>query len=182
MLDIKIEKIAYPDDPRRCEANVKDRECPNVRVEGKKYCPIHLAGQRVDKEELRNYHLTKWQSRVNELADNDKVKSLREEIGILRIVLEEILNRCQDSSDLLIYSSKISDHVLKIERVVTSCHRLEQSTNLLLDKTAIIHISAMMIEIIGRHIADGDLLETISKDIAKLITEYDHARSSQAVS
>src|SRR2546421_361414 len=85
------------------------------------------------------HDIAKWQTRLDEFADNDKIKSLREEIGVLRILLEETMSRCHDTNELLLYSNKISELVIKIEKVVASCHRLENATGMLLDKSAALH-------------------------------------------
>jgi len=85
------------------------------------------------------------------------------------MVLEEILNKCHDSHDLLLYSSKIADHVLQIEKVVKSCHNLEQSVGHLLDKTLVIQIADSIVRIIAQHITDTLLLDRIGTEIVVAI-------------
>lgn len=163
----KLTKATSFDDPNRCQGNNKVGQCSFLAVPGSNMCPKHdlhnIARQR--NADKRNYRLTKWQARMEEFADSDKVKSLREEIGILRILLEENMNRCQSAMDIVLYSGKISDLVVKIEKLVASCHRLEQSTGLLLDKSAVINLSNTIITIIANNVKDDAILSVVSDQI-----------------
>ncbi len=146
------------------------RPCIHKKLEGVDYCANHnnnLIDYNNKKQLVRNYRLLRYQQRVNEFADNPEIKSLREEIGITRMILEEIINKCRDGDDLLLYSGKIGDIVTKIEKLVVSCHRLEWATGNLLDKSMIINIANNIIVTIGKHIKDPDDLEQISEDIMK---------------
>jgi hypothetical protein len=170
----KLEKVKDPYDPNRCQGMIRNNQCPFVKEPGEEFCQVHINKAAVIEEvhlnkSLRNYHLAKWQSRVNEFADHSEVKSLREEIGISRMILENILDRCHDSHDLFLYANKISDHVSKIERIVVSCHRLEQSTGSLLDKTMVLQIANTIIEILSRHIDSVDILEKVSEEIINMV-------------
>ena len=155
------------DDPCRCQGVTGKGQCQIRAIEGSNFCPMHAgAGSRtLEREKLRNFRLTKWQGRINEFADNDAAKSLREEIGILRMMLEESLNKCRDSHDLILSSGRISDLVLKIEKLVVSCHRLEEKTGMLLDKTAILQLAGTIIECIAKHNIPEDVLSKISDEI-----------------
>ena len=58
------------------------------------------------------------------------------------MILEEVLNKCKDSKDLILKSSVISDLVVKVEKLVSSCHKMEGSMGQLLDKSAILQFAA----------------------------------------
>lgn len=171
MLERKFKKVE-PDSPVRCEGRYRAGQCPYEQIPGSKYCRMH-GGWSADnikaKAETRLYRLTKWKNRVNEIADDEKVKGLREEIGILRVVLEETINMCSDTTTLLIYSAKIADLVTRIEKIVSSCHRLEASTSMLLDKTAALHLASVIVEIISRFVTDENAVESISNEIISAI-------------
>lgn len=172
VIEHKLIKCENPDDPKRCQGTVRGQQCPWLSIENTPYCKMHQGASKAaaaPDRVLRNYRLAKWQVRVNEFADNPQVKSLREEIGILRMILEEILGRCEDANDLLIYSNKISDYVQKIEKIISSCHRLEQSAGFILDKTAVLQIANTIIEIISSRIDDPTLLDQISEEIIQMI-------------
>jgi hypothetical protein len=117
------------------------------------------------KRGLRNYQLTKFNARLQQLGDSGEIKSLRDEIAILRMIMEERLNQCRDTMDLIYQSGPISDLVLKIEKVVTSCHKLELSAGSLLDKQAIMQFGSELISLLSREIKDEVTLSRISEAI-----------------
>lgn len=171
-----LHKINNFADPNRCQGNDIHGQCMFMAKHGFKYCAKHNAAgaAAVIRKEIRNYRLTQWQARMEEFADNDKVKSLREEIGILRILLEENFNKCQSAMDIVLYSGKISDLVLKIEKLVVSCHRLEQSTGLLLDKSAIINLANNIILIIANNVKDDRIISVVSDQILDTILKQNN--------
>lgn len=167
-------KRCEPDDPKRCQAVCKSGQCPYFAMEGSKNCPMHSGSAQQNfnnQEAVRLYRLTQWRDRVNEHADHDKVKSLREEIGILRVVLEQVINGCKNNIDLLMNSNKISDLIIKIEKLVSSCHRLEQSTGMLLDRQAALHMASVIVTIIADHVEDPEAVDIISNEIMRTILQ-----------
>jgi|SRR6516162_9673598 hypothetical protein len=167
MIEHKLIKVD-PDSPERCQGIIKNGQCPWKRIPNSEFCIVHAGGTKEKcnlDASVRNYRLAIWQSRVNEFADSSTIKSLREEIGISRMVLENIIVKCQDDNDLLLYSSKIADHVSKLQTTVALCHKLEERTGFLLDKSAILQIAGQIIEIISRYIDSPDILELISGEI-----------------
>lgn len=176
-IDHKLIRITEPDDPRRCKAPGGQGQCPYRALDESDFCPRH-GGQKtlnkIDAANVRAMRLAKWEARANELANHPQVKGLREEIGILRICLEETVQRCKDAEDIFMLSNKISDLVLKIEKVVSSCHRLEQSTGQSMDKTAALNFAAKIIDVVGKHVTDGFVIDRISDDILdalKVVTQ-----------
>ena len=168
------DKIHHPNE--RCESTVKSGQCPFLKIQGTNKCVMHGANKTslVHKNEVkRNYQLKRWQQRVAELADSDTIKSLREEIGILRMVMEEILNKCDDSFDLLMNSQRISDVAMKIEKLVVSCDKLEGRMGQLISKRAIIQLASDYVRVINNHIQDPETIEAISVELLEA-TEKSH--------
>lgn len=171
MADNKFERVEAGS-PEQCQGVFKHGQCPYKKIPGSDFCPMHGGATQVNalaKESKRMYQLAKWRDQHDAFVDSDQVKSLREEIGILRIVMQETLNICQTSADILMYSSKISDLAIKLEKLVSSCHRLEASTGVLLDKTAALHLASVIVKIIGEHVTDENVIDKISEDIVHAI-------------
>lgn len=165
----KFVRVA-PDAPDRCQGVYTHGQCPYRALPKSQYCTMHAGrNSALQNEEKRIYRLTKWQNRVGQIADHEQVKSLREEIGILRILMEEILNMCNDSSTLLMYSNRLSDLALRIEKLVNTCHKLELSTGLLLDKSTALNIGAEIVEVISKYVSDEGVLEQIGESIITTI-------------
>ena len=149
-------------DPRRCQANDRRGQCHLARLPESEYCVLHggnRATEQAEKKRIRQYRLAKWQERVNDFAESSELKSLREEIGILRMTLEHVLNtRCKTVDDLLIYSPQVGDMVMKINTVVTSCHKLEANMGQHLDKQQIINFASELVGVVA-NVLDGDELK-----------------------
>lgn len=171
-IESKFERV--PDDsPVRCQGRGGSKgQCPFKQVEGSKYCPMHggtAAVRAKEEEKKRIYRLQQYAERVGEIADHDQVKSLREEIGIARIVLEQLVNQCTDQMTIILHSSRIADLVTRIQKLVESCHRLEQSTGMLLDKAAALHLASVIVGIISKHVEETDTIDQISSEIVDAI-------------
>lgn len=177
------------DPSMRCTAIIAGgtRQCFYRREPGSEKCIRHggqFAVKKIEAEKVKNYRLTRYQRRVNELADAEGVKSLREEIGILRMVLEEIVNGCKDTNDIIAYSGKISSMARDIEKLVSSCHRLESSLGFLIDKTTVLNISQQIVQVVSSHIDDTKKLDIITSQIIDAIggnlnlQEFDEEESS----
>ena len=166
-----IERMDGPDDPRRCQGVVPSRgQCINKAAENSEYCMAHGGNkgqERAAQESLSNYRLAKYQARLMRQAESPNIKSLRDEVGILRMLMEETLNRCENDFDLITHSQKIQDLTIKIATVVEKCHRLEGSMGQLLDKKTIIQMANTFINIIS----EEDLPEEILDRIAQRVLE-----------
>lgn len=163
-----------PDDPNRCQSLYANQQCPYKALDGYVSCMLH-AGRTAQaykrKRELKQYRLNQWQARVTEFAEHEAVKSLREEIGIARLLMETIVGVCSSPNDLLQYHGKISDLLTKIERLVAQCHKLEAATGALIDKSAALRLAADFVDIIGKYITDEDILNNIGNECADLVAK-----------
>lgn len=164
-----------PDDPSRCQANGAYGQCPFKALDGGNYCPRHGNNQIAAKKqrEHRNYNLHRIRADMEKKIDSPEIKSLREEIALIRLILEKIVNRCEDDADLMLESDKIGELVSKVQTLVTSCHKIEISSQHLLDRNAIINIATNLIEVIVKHVKDPDIIDLISEEIPQVISVLD---------
>lgn len=175
MIEDKFGEKVEADDPKRCQSGGRTGQCPYARIEGSEYCVRHAgpnAKQKTVEKAKNAYRLSKWQGRVNEFAEDSEVKSLRGEIGITRMLLEEIVNQCTDTTSLMMYSGKIADLVTRIEKLVSACHRLEERTGMLLDKGAALHLAGVIVEIIAEFVSDEEAIDNISNQIVASILSH----------
>lgn len=168
--------------PERCQANDKNAQCMFKAVKGQEYCPRHVGRYSTqEKKKIRNFKIERWKTRINEFADNEQVKCLREEIGITRLMLEEILNQCPDTNTLLCHSARILEFISKIQALVISCHKLELSTNQLIGKNIIIAIGQSIVNVIGTHIQDETVLTQMSQEILNVLENIISTDSSEGI-
>lgn len=171
MSERKVVKVDREDDPRRCLAVSGNRQCNNLAEEGFDYCNYHNSGQRLKlkKDQERQYLLTNWRKEVDHFANHAQVKNLREEIGILRLLMQTVLNRCKDEDDLMIYTPRIMELTQRVERVVDTCHKMEEKTQFLVDKNQIVHLAEQILLIISEFVLDSNVLSLIADRIRNAI-------------
>ena len=154
------------DDPNRCHGVRGGDVCMNKAVNGSEYCEYHGDNK---KSNISQYRLSKFQARLEEKAGQSNIKSLRDEIAILRITLEERLNSMQSPLEILTHTHTIGDMCLKIEKLVTSCHKLEKSMNNFMDETQATQFGLELVQIITRHVDDTKAIENIVNELSELI-------------
>ena len=174
----QIQKADSPDDPERCQCTAtKHGQCPNKRVSGSEFCQLH-GGNRAtmtqDAKQLSMYRLSKYRERHNEFSTAGNIKTLHEEIGILRILMEEALNSVDSPAALAASTPQLADLASRIERLVVSCHKLEKSLSQYLDKTAIVQLGQETVEIIARYVNDPDITAKIAADLANRISDMEN--------
>lgn len=168
-----------PSDPHRCQAMIKNKgQCLNKAVQLADgsygtYCLAHGGNKQLEAERSKNhriYMLGKWQQKLEKHADHENIKSLRDDIGVLRMMLEERFARIGDATDLMIQSSQITDLVMKIEKLVASCHKLEGSMGQLLDKQAILNFASEVVGVITVELeGQEDKIKSIGDKILLLV-------------
>ena len=172
-----IEKMEFPEDTERCQGIISNGQCTNKGMllqSGARshFCKIHggPSCQLVEKKEsLRNYQLTQFQAKFLRHATSPQIKDLRDEIAILRMMMETKLNQCNDDVDLMLQCGPISELAVKIEKIVGSCHKLEGSMAQLLDRQAILQFASEVIAIISDDVADTTVLERITQKMMAAI-------------
>ncbi len=156
-------------DPLKCS----DDFCSWRAVPGTDKCKMHGGINVLHKQNataIRNYRLGQWNQRVNEFADSPAVKSLRDEIGIARMTLEVIILKCQSPNQIFLHSNKIADMLSRIEKLITSCNRLEDKLGYTIDKASIIMITTQIVKVISLHV-NKPTLDQITQEIADVIMD-----------
>ena len=168
-----IEKIKRMDDPMRCQAVNRFGQCLNKATKEGGFCPAHGGNRAVDSQKAetkRLYNLSKYRARLAELdAPNQHVKNLREEIGILRIVMEEIVNSCDGPVDILAHAPKLSDLATKIGKLVTACHQIDKSLGQYLDKNVVVQIAQELVQVIAGVVKDPAELEKVIEEVEEIL-------------
>lgn len=161
------------DSSDRCRSVIGTGQCEFKAEPNSKYCSRHGGTINIlhNREKVRNYNLTRFQNRVNTLADNPEIKSLREEIGITRMFVEEIINMCETPTDLIIHAAKIQGLIKQINDLVVNCQRLEERTGILLDKKSVMVVCDSIVSIISGQITDTNILDTIAMQLAETLAK-----------
>lgn len=162
------ERVTDLDDPRRCQAVLPTvGQCLNKAVENSNFCYAHGGNRAVaakKKKDMDNFRLNQYKERAEEFNSDDKIASLKGEIAILRILIEERFNRCTSQQELLLSSGPLSDLVMKSAALVEKCQKIDMKLNNLLDRSKVIQFAQVIIEIISKNVNE-EILESVSTEI-----------------
>ena len=177
------------DDPRRCQHVSGYGQCQYATVnddkgtkEGK-YCPCHIGvydpSKRKDAQ-LRRYRLSEYHSRVGDLFKDEEFKSIREEIAILRLLLEQLMNQLQTPWDFMVYGNRVESVIEKIGKLTVMGHKLEIALGQVLDKPTLAAFSDEVIRILSEEVTDTEVLKRISEKIGGAIERSSERASAAA--
>ena len=172
--DKKYERCKDEDDPRRCQARGPHNQCMMVKVEGSDYCHLHgghAAVRHAAKDELYNLNVTRFKARLVKLGNSSQIMSLRDEIGVARLLLENIINQCRGPVDLITYSPQISKQTDSISKLIRDCHYIESKMGNLLDRGALMTFGAKVIDIINENIDNDETKKLIAMKIVAVAEE-----------
>lgn len=170
----KFERIKEPDQSNRCQGNDAKGQCTMVAIEGSTYCIRHgghSVARAVEKGELRNLKISKFKARLAVLGNSDNLMSLRDEIAVMRMTLEELVESCAGPADLIINCGQIAALVGNIGKLVKDCHSIEEKTGHLLSKDALSNFAGKVIDIIVTHVDDENVRRAIAGEIVNAVSE-----------
>ena len=166
--------VKDPADPRRCKGVAPDGQCMNVALPGSDYCKYHGGKDRSEENNLKGYLLAKAQDRVRlaSLSDDlEPVKELRDAIALEHMLIERRWNAIKNDSDLLQACGPLNQMLQTMERLVNSCHKIEQNLGQLLAKQAIFALAKRMVEIIVEELEGIENYEEIVDTITARLIE-----------
>jgi hypothetical protein len=174
---MSIERASGDFDPERCQGITSFGPCPNkgtLLQDGtrSKYCLVHggAVALKAEANALKaGYRLEKWNLKIQEFANAPALKSLRDEICILRMTLENELNMLDDEHALMMRSGTVSNLIAQITNTVKQCDALETKMGMYLDKGAILQFVNALITLLEDEIKDPDILASLSEKIPTLL-------------
>ena len=164
--------VADPADPRRCKYSYPHEQCWREAEPGCSNCAAHGGKSRANAEETRLYNLVELDNRrrLAELSGSENIKSLREEIGLVRLLIEKYVNAARGSDvELLSSSGSIDRLILTLGKLIKDCHALEQSLGELLSKQTVYRLAQTMCEIVMEELQGVEGHEEIIERIAERI-------------
>ncbi len=140
-------------------------DCRYKPIEGTKFCPRHGGNRalQIKKEQtLYNFRRTTLHQRIIQLAGDPKRHSLKEELGVVRLILEEYVNKCADFTMILRYTGQITGIVDKIRVLVADSLKLDAKLGDLLSKEEMLKIAQELLDAVVDIIDDTDKIEEIA--------------------
>jgi len=161
-----------PNSPDRCQATTQYGQCPVQAIEGKDYCAYHLRDRDIEsKMSLKAYILTNPDiaQAAGRHSQVEELKSLREEIALCRSLVERRLNMIESNADFLAAYGAINSTFLTLEKLITSCHKLEVNLGSLLSKAAILDLAKEIVGILMHELEEIEGYEAIVDRISDKI-------------
>lgn len=180
-----MERVKDPADPNRCQGSSPDGQCMNLAVPGYVMCQAH--GGKVARAEAngqRMYNLTKakYRNRMESLLGHSELKSLQNEITMLRLLLEDRFNVIDNEIDMMVACAPITSMVLAIGKLIKDCHQMEQSLGTLLPKTTVINIGQNIVQILSQELTTVDNHEVIIDRVCeRLLSMIDSAGATETL-
>lgn len=157
-----------PGDPMQCQMiEHSGNQCNRKRMVTSKYCSVCDQGTANRTANIKNielFNIARYQDRVRQFRDNPRQKGLSDEIGILRMLLEEKINACQDSKDLLVRSQSISNLVVQIQLLVVAAAKLDTQLNNTLTRAQVDLFGQKVIGIISKYV-EASALEFVADEL-----------------
>lgn len=139
------------DRPNRCQGITSNGQCQRDTQPGSNYCRLHGNHKDLAAEQDKSlYQLLKAKDRARlvSLSEHESIKTLRDEISIARMLIEERFNLIQNESDILTACGPLNSLLLTVERLVNSAHKLEQNLGSLLAKPTLLSLGNELVAII----------------------------------
>ena len=167
-----MDRVSDPADPSRCKMSVGREQCDRVAATGSDFCVKHGGIDRSNEQSTRMYLLAEAdQGRVNQLADHEAIRSLREEIAIARRLLERRWNLMKSDQDLLMGCGAINSLLMTIGKLVKEAHTIEQNLDVLLSKATVFILAQSVARIISEELRGIEGYEDICDRINLRIVE-----------
>lgn len=196
----KLFRAARPDDPGRCQGPAAGGQCPYLslkacvergliddyseeEVELSTGCPRHAGGKQATSHvaaQAHDYRIQVWAQRLDEFAESENIHSLRGEIGALRLLVETIFNRCRDTDELILHSSRLAMLCKQLEMTVKTCERIDRNGAGVLGRIEAMQFASEVVNIITRHVSDAAAIDAISNAIMDALVKVTTDRDDES--
>lgn len=176
-----VERVNSADDPRRCQGTSAGNQCWSVACDESHLCPVCSKGQLVEMTK-RQYCLTnpKYQARLAELAEADEIKSLRAEVAIARMLIEERLNKIASEQDLFSACGSVNSLLLTVEKLVSRSHILEQNLGQLYHKSTVVQLMQAFVAIVDEEVCElPGGVDAKDRIVARIFQAANQARNTE---
>ena len=183
-----MERVVDLADPRRCQASIGTGQCMMVAVEGAAYCTIHGHGYKPPEKGKRQYFLTRAEDRAKlaAFAEHDDIKSLRDEIALTRMVIEELWNSGNTPAERLNNYGRVNTHILTLEKLVKTCNLIEERLGTLLSKPTLLRIGQQICQVLVNQLSGlpgyEQMVDALIRDVIGVIEAARNDATTPALS
>lgn len=157
----------------RCRHTGTRGNCPQAAIEGSVYCAKHSN----EADRLKGYRVNnpKLQARLSELDREASLATLRQEVLLLRVLIEEKINFAQTDAELIAVIPTITSAFTTIDKLVNSLDKMQRATSFTLEKPALGRLGEKIVEILIKNLGDlpdrDEIVDRVAAEIAQAIVE-----------
>ncbi len=154
----------------RCQQITVKGQCVNYAMKGHPFCAKHgqALSKSASKKAIADLYKCKFTEEIKNFSGSG-YKSLAAEVGILRVVLQSILNSCTSPNELMMNAGAISDITSKLGNLVSQVDRIDMNSGNLLGEEDITQIANEIVYAISQRINDTEVLKALAQDINRII-------------
>ena len=154
------------------------QHCDRIAVPGFDFCDSHGGGSNY---KFNNERIARA---VSKKKNSDTLFSLRDDVAILRVTLEETLNGQGEDEGLQAVSGLVVSQIEAITRTLTACQKLEIISSTVMSMDEVTALLNDIAEIVAVHVDDveviknialgvGDRLEKLKQDQRENINDHE---------
>ncbi|MGN6546551.1 MAG: hypothetical protein ACTHK7_15965 [Aureliella sp.] len=171
-------ELVPADDPNRCTGSIPSGQCTSRSLPGTDKCAAHGGTRASNSYQRRQYLITeaRAQQRVNELASHEAIYSLRDEIAITRLLVQEQLDK-RDAEAMLAVPALVQLFTV-LEKLIKTSSNIEVKLGNMLSKDTLMRVASQIIEIINDELKDlPDYEERVDQITMRIAAEVSASKN-----
>lgn len=137
------------------------------KIEGSDYCARHGANSQIESQNKKSMYNIKAQevrARINVLAADPRRYTLDEELGVTRLLIEEVLNNIKPG-EIYKHADSLSSLIGQCQKLVDSALKISAKMRLLMTPEDVNKIIQRLVDVLDDKIEDKELLDGIATDL-----------------
>ena len=157
----------------QCSRSTPSGMCNQPSCDGSDFCQKHSK----ESDRVRSYQLSspELRARFSHHADSDSIETVRDEVILLRSLINDRLNLARNEAERIVAFREIHPAIATLNKLVESLCKLEKSTHLVLGKEALNRLGDEIVNILIEELSlvDGytDIVDRVAGRIATVISE-----------
>lgn len=168
----KLQRVG-PDHPEACQSNTGNGPCCYKREPNSLFCAIHGGGASSaagERRELQNYKLNSvFADRASQLSNSPRIKSLTDEIALVRTALETVFNSIKSENEMVLYVDRIEKLSTTVSKLITTLQNIQEKNKELLGREVVMSIFDQILEKIVQRVGDPDVIKCLADDAYEII-------------
>jgi hypothetical protein len=165
------------DDPQRCKKVTPSGQCEHRSLDGSDFCQIHGGALAARASERRQYLLdsVRHRERLQQFSEHSAVFSLKEEIGMSRLLIETRFNTLNDDEALVAAIPQLDKLMLTLSTLVDKAAKLEIQLGNVLTKDVVYALAQMFVTIVAEEVNQfpdhEEVVDRITSRIAEAVAQ-----------